>query len=471
MGWMIEARNTGLTHPLKVNFDYYPDGRRARKIVCRQDGTTWITNTVHQFYYDGWNMTAETITDSTTSPVKRVSRSYTWGLDMAGQRQGRLGQDSGGIDGLLAITEIDGSATNVYYPIGDHHGTILKLVDGQTGTVMADYDYDPFGVLLSKTGAKADLCPFRFTSKYYDPEIGLYYFGYRYYDPTTTKWLTLDPLGEEGGVNLTAYCRNDPANTVDPLGLSDMLIGGEFDLTSGEWTSKTYHEAPDPNGLAAVQMENRIPGHFTIALGANASWSGIIRRLYDLRDAAIRTRAQQMLATGEMTAQGAAQWRVTQRNELIKALRELDTTVGREYANWRKPLKDLITTEQLLAKNKTAFQIIQTRPNYGVDRIGRGLRVLGPTLIVIGLTADVIDVAGTPEEERLRKIVEKTGGYAGATGGAMLGAKGGAYVGSFIPHPAGRPVCAFVGLVGGAFVGGFLAENISLGVYDAFIDE
>lgn len=217
MSWMIEAQNTGLTKPLKLKFDYYPDGRRARKVVLEQDGAGWKTNEVHQFYYDDWNMISESVVNSLGAKVYH----YTWGLDLAGQRDGKLGQESGGIGGLLAITEVDGTTTNIYYPVADHIGSIQKLVSAQTGAVVAEYEYDPFGVLLFKNGAKAGVCPFRFSSKYYDSEIGLYYFGYRYYDPATTKWLTLDPLGEDGGVNLTCYCQNNPISEVDGLGLME----------------------------------------------------------------------------------------------------------------------------------------------------------------------------------------------------------------------------------------------------------
>ena len=221
-GWMCEALNTAVSPQMRVSFDYYPDGRRARKTVYHVGGMGWMAAEAHQYYYDGWNMVAEAITNWSVSPAQSLARYYTWGLDLAGQRQGRFGQVSGGIGGLLAITEVEGGATKVYYPVVDHNGNIHKLVDGQTGAVVAEYEYDPFGVLLSKTGAKSGSCPFRFMSKYYDAELGLYYFGYRYYDPMTTKWLTLDPLGEQGGLNLTAFCRNDPINNVDPLGLYDV---------------------------------------------------------------------------------------------------------------------------------------------------------------------------------------------------------------------------------------------------------
>jgi RHS repeat-associated protein len=67
----------------------------------------------------------------------------------------------------------------------------------------------------------ADANPWRYATKYYDTETGLYYFGHRYYDPVTGQWLNREPLGEDESLNLTSYCHNDPVNAVDVLGLAE----------------------------------------------------------------------------------------------------------------------------------------------------------------------------------------------------------------------------------------------------------
>jgi RHS repeat-associated protein len=87
-------------------------------------------------------------------------------------------------------------------------------------SIAAKYAYSPFGALIAASGPAKDLFPLRFQSKYYDHESGFYYYGYRYYDPTTGKWLTPDPLEEQGGINLTAFCGGDPVNSIDSLGLA-----------------------------------------------------------------------------------------------------------------------------------------------------------------------------------------------------------------------------------------------------------
>jgi RHS repeat-associated protein len=60
--------------------------------------------------------------------------------------------------------------------------------------------------------------PFRFSTKYHDEETGLLYYGYRYYNPQWGRWLSKDPIGERGGVNLYGFVGNNGINRVDYLG-------------------------------------------------------------------------------------------------------------------------------------------------------------------------------------------------------------------------------------------------------------
>lgn len=94
------------------------------------------------------------------------------------------------------------------------------------GVKVAEYAYDAFGncVITYNNGSGiAELNPFRYRSYYYDSETGFYYLINRYYDPTTGRFISadsLDYLDPEtlGGLNLFAYCLNDPIANTDPEG-------------------------------------------------------------------------------------------------------------------------------------------------------------------------------------------------------------------------------------------------------------
>ncbi|HNQ91127.1 MAG TPA: RHS repeat-associated core domain-containing protein, partial [Verrucomicrobiota bacterium] len=98
------------------------------------------------------------------------------------------------------------------------NGNITCLVDG-AGAVAARYVYDPYGNLIAKAGRLADANLYRFSSKELHVASGLYYYGYRFYEPSLQRWLDQDPIGEQGGINPCNYVGNDPLNRIDALGL------------------------------------------------------------------------------------------------------------------------------------------------------------------------------------------------------------------------------------------------------------
>ena len=79
--------------------------------------------------------------------------------------------------------------------------------------------YDAFGNAISQSGPLADFFRHRFSTKYFDPETGLYYYGYRFYHPGLMRWLNRDPLEEDGGLNLYAASGNSIIFAYDVLGL------------------------------------------------------------------------------------------------------------------------------------------------------------------------------------------------------------------------------------------------------------
>jgi RHS repeat-associated protein len=143
-----------------------------------------------------------------------VQKSYVWGLDISESSQG-----AGGVGGLISVV-VTGEAYQFLY---DANGNVGQLVKSSDGTIAAHYEYDPFGVLLKSSGSMANENPFRFSTKYYDTETDLYYYGYRYYSTNLGRWINRDPSEEKGAVgNLYLFIYNDAINDVDVLGLKSL---------------------------------------------------------------------------------------------------------------------------------------------------------------------------------------------------------------------------------------------------------
>ena len=79
------------------------------------------------------------------------------------------------------------------------------------------------GNLQNLDAQMADVFSIRYSTKYFDPETGFYYYGYRFYSPELMRWITRDLIGEDGGVNLYAMCGNDSVSFFDALGMWRMI--------------------------------------------------------------------------------------------------------------------------------------------------------------------------------------------------------------------------------------------------------
>jgi len=104
----------------------------------------------------------------------------------------------------------------VYYYHNDHLG-MPQILTNESQNIVWKALYTPFGIteVLIETVEN----PFRFPGQYYDSETGLHYNWNRYYDPKTGRYLTPDPVGLEGGINLFPYVQNNPINYMDIWGL------------------------------------------------------------------------------------------------------------------------------------------------------------------------------------------------------------------------------------------------------------
>jgi len=180
-------------------------GRRVRKRVETFNGTSWPETSDEMFVYDGWNVVMVLNANASNA----ITRKYTWGLDLSHSIHG-----AGGIGGLLAAVETQGTPTEAddqrywfMYDANGNVGQVLDATDPGNISIAARYEHDPYGNPIPipqppGPGPYADLNPFRFSTKWFDDETGLCYCGYRYYSPRLGRWISRDPIGEQGGLNL-----------------------------------------------------------------------------------------------------------------------------------------------------------------------------------------------------------------------------------------------------------------------------
>ena len=213
---LVSAEQVGTAVPA-VRFAYDYMSRRVEKAVNS------VTN---RFVYDGWNLISETTSTG-------VTNAYVWGLDLSGSLQG-----AGGIGGLMAVVRNG----QTYHPVADANGNITDYV-ASNGIIVAHYEFDAFGNTVEQSGTLADAFAYRFSTKYTDDETGLIYYGYRYYSQTLGRWVSRDPVNEEGFRSIGgagshhAYRLNEDANlfrTDDnrPLDRFDMF--GLYTLSEAE---------------------------------------------------------------------------------------------------------------------------------------------------------------------------------------------------------------------------------------------
>jgi RHS repeat-associated protein len=233
------------------------------------EGTgTFVLKSSQVFLYDGWNMIGELqLKESGTGLQPVIQRTYEWGPDVSGSFIG-----AGGVGGLILIrqplqpsilrniTSKDEPQTTAnnsnppptsFAPCYDGNGNVTELCALSTSTVSARYEYSAFGETITVDGsAIADSNPFRFSTKYEDRETGFYYYGYRYYAPETGRWLSRDPIGEKGGVNLYGMVGNDSVNSLDVLGL-ETGIANYSEIIRLKRNASIIHDASD-KGLVSV---------------------------------------------------------------------------------------------------------------------------------------------------------------------------------------------------------------------------
>jgi len=154
-------------------------------------------------------------------------------------------------DGVIPVVEFDATgaiiSTNTFGAAGlisrrDGSSSVFYTFDSEanvcdrsdaSGIVLASHLFSAFGTSLTTSSSD----PFGYKAQvgyYTDNETGLQNLTYRYYNQSTGRFLTPDPIGQNGGINVYSYVRNNPLSYADPLGLAPEIsehwrsVGGDL---------------------------------------------------------------------------------------------------------------------------------------------------------------------------------------------------------------------------------------------------
>ena len=122
---------------------------------------------------------------------------------------------------VLAMTRWEANGTQVKEHLYCMHDAMKNVTSlfGEARGRRALYEYRPYGGLVTSEGNMAQENKFRFSSEYMDDELGLIYYNYRHLNPRDGRWISRDPIMEQGGWNLYSYIYNSPTISNDIIGL------------------------------------------------------------------------------------------------------------------------------------------------------------------------------------------------------------------------------------------------------------
>ena len=207
-----------------LTFRYDALGRLLERKEYGGSAVALVLSNTTTYLYGGWkNLCTWKAVGAGASTLQATQ---VWGLSELG----------GGIEGLLFYKSAANGAHACAY---DGGGNLTGLVALSNGTVSGQYEYDAFGTLLRQGGVSAVEAenPWRFSTKRMDPVSGLMHYEYRAYNPALGRWLSRDPIGENGGANLFGFVNNRPTGLVD---IDGRVFLEDIDRTIDNWVDPRH---------------------------------------------------------------------------------------------------------------------------------------------------------------------------------------------------------------------------------------
>lgn len=186
--------------------------------------TSQSTGHISEFRYDGLSRRVAVVEKDSDTALPQETRLVWCGgvtpclsYSMDGQVQSRF------------FLEGEVSSGKALYYARDHLGSVMQVVDG-SGAVQGGQHYSAYGSVSQRAGVAA---AFGYAGMAQHEASGLNLTWYRAYNPVAGRWLSRDPIEEEGGINLYAYVSGNPITKSDPVGLVEWT-GSQSTIAAGE---------------------------------------------------------------------------------------------------------------------------------------------------------------------------------------------------------------------------------------------